>query len=139
MKFVPRFIGYAQNNIFVHLLFGVALGIFVILTHQPKFILPIDRNILGVGFAITGICHVFAIRIFYGFEKYLGFLVKEHGTNMHVTLVNDPYFYPTIIQDIGVVKKISGYIYAFTKIMIFAILGITLFLGGTGHSSLLVR
>ena len=139
MNFIPRLIGCLQYNILSQLLFGAGLGIFVILTHQPKFILPIDRNVLGLTVVIISILHAFAIRIFYTFEKYLEFLVREHGTNMHVTLVRDPYFYPTIIKDIGMEKKIAGYLYAFTKIWIFIIFGMTLLLVGTGHSGLLLK
>lgn len=120
MKFIPRFIGYLQYNIFMLLLFGACIGSLVVLI-QPESLLPIDRNISGLSIAVAGVICIFSIQIFYGYEVYSDYLVREHGNKHHIILVHDPYFYQTIIQNIGMARKISGYLYAVTKIWLFTL------------------
>ena len=73
-----------------------------------------------------------SILVFYTTKKHDEYLLKDTGMIMGTILVFDYHFYPTITEDIVIKRKIAGYAYAISKIILFTVLGAKLCFVFTG-------
>ena len=92
---------------------SIVIGLHDFTEQHIKFIF-----IFPVIFAMSGLQ---AAEIFYTEEKYNEYM-KGHVNGRSWRLKPlEPYFYPTMIGDIGITRKIAGYVYAISQIFSIAL------------------
>ena len=87
---------------------SIVIGLHDFTTQHIKFIFIFT--------AIFGVSGLQAAEIFYTEEKYNEYM-KGHviGRSWRLKPL-EPYFYPTMIGDIGITRKVAGYVYAISQI-----------------------
>ena len=123
MRIVHRIVGRILQNVAgISFVFGVVsafllhhfvnssivIGLHDFTTQHIKFIFIFT--------AIFGVSGLQAAEIFYTEEKYNEYM-KGHviGRSWRLKPL-EPYFYPTMIGDIGITRKTAGYVYAISQI-----------------------
>jgi hypothetical protein len=133
MRITQRFIGYLQYSCIAIFLFGACIAIAFRLVHQPDFTMSMNKNLMISLVFFPSLIYYISILIFYTAKKHDEYLQNDCGTKMHQILEPDRHFYLTIIEDIGIKRKIAGYAYATSKIVLFGFLGAKLCFVATGH------
>jgi hypothetical protein len=131
VKTISLIIGYLQKNFIILLCIGA--GIEIILRYFLKIdpLVSLSKNTLAALGGIPMLLIMFSVGIFYTQEKLSEYIKPTWGGKGLAIPQPDKYFNMTIAQDIGIKRKIAGYIYAISKIHLFIFLGAEFFIAFT--------
>ena len=124
MKYIHKLVGLAlQNSGGVGIYSGLGIGYLVHYFAYTKFVLISHANVFIAAFFILGFSSIPAAMIFYSpnkFDEYIkGYVAGFRSWRLKPL---EPLFYPTMISNISISRKISGYVYASSQIFIITLI-----------------
>lgn len=121
-------VGYLQKEALLYLYVGAGIMLLMRVMHiYPSF--EEFRSFMMYPSMVSLLTLRIACVIFYTSEKYDEYM-KAGSLGRGIRIPDpDTFFYSTMIQDISVVRKIAGYCYAISKVLVFCSFGAILVFG----------
>ncbi len=120
MNKIHKIVGLAlQNCAGIGIYSGLVIGFLIHYFAYTKFVLISHVNIFIAAIFILGFSSMPAAKIFYTTDKFDEYIKgRVSGPKSWRLEPLEPLFYPTMISNISISRKIAGYAYALSQILI---------------------